>query len=367
MLGSAAEVQKSATDAAQELMDSLFKPAEAMVEALDVFFSFPFTHTHIETLPLGESVCAVVRPTFLSSLSSRLKSSCVFCMRCARCERPLYSRLSDLCNPCAAAKTLEVELAEKWPEEKLRVIAGDIAVSAVRQVRALRLHRPSGTPETTSKAAASRPPLERRPERKRSRSRPAGKESLRREASASGERRREARKQASKTTEAVPEAPEVSSKAEARTSPAKPYSPSPETYSYYSNPEVKTENQEGETKTEERRELEEKGRRTPVRDSERSTGTRAHSPREKRTEKDKSAAPVIRGIQAAKTEAGTEEDKKRSKEEYLAQLHSSSTKVRLEENPRTKASERPRGNLLQIFDETKEKQADVKRRRKRTK
>ena len=94
-------------------------------------------------------------------------------MLCARCRRPLYSKLSDLCNPCAAARTLEEEVAAPWEDEKLRVIAGDIAVSAVRQVRALRLHRPSKAPEVTSKSAPVRPPLARNPgpqRRERSRS-----------------------------------------------------------------------------------------------------------------------------------------------------------------------------------------------------
>ena len=78
-------------------------------------------------------------------------------MNCEKCRRTLYSNRSPLCIPCAAAATLEAEFKAPWGDETLRYLAGDIAVSAARHVRGLRVSSNKVQPGATAKSAASRP------------------------------------------------------------------------------------------------------------------------------------------------------------------------------------------------------------------
>ena len=310
-----------------------------------VIFIFAKVHDH-ETLPEGESVCVRAEDFFHSM--PYLGSSFQRFMLCARCQRPLYSKLSSLCNPCAAARTLEVELAEPWENEKLRVIAGDIAVSAVRQVRALRLYRAPLAPEATSKAAPARPPLERRPGAARERSRSRGREVVKKEV----EEQRKQKVEREGTSEKGPQhsrgetRPEKLPQEENR---RVPYSPSPE--SYYSTSSA------GENKkvTLAEAEVAEKKHKE---ESVSNRGTEERSEKSKRRESGAGPIPAV-------TEAGSAEDKKRSKEEYLAYVNADKGSVKLEENPESRSAERPRGNLLKVFQDEPEKRGDGKRKRKK--
>lgn len=59
-------------------------------------------------------------------------------MQCRECGTSVHSARSDLCIGCAGALQLSQEFRETWHCESLRNLACDIALSAVRQVRALR-------------------------------------------------------------------------------------------------------------------------------------------------------------------------------------------------------------------------------------
>ena len=278
---------------------------------------------------------------------SRLKLSKF--MLCARCQRPLYSKLSSLCNPCAAAQTLEVELAEPWENEKLRVIAGDIAVSAVRQVRALRLYRPPLAPEATSKAAPARPPLERRPGAARERSRSRGREAARKK---EVEEQRKPRAEREGTSDKAPQQSRSETRPERvpqEENRKVPYSPSPD--SYYSTSSA------GESKkvTLAEPEVAEKRHKEDL------VGSRGTEERPEKAKRRESGAGPIPAV----AEAGSAEDKKRSKEEYLAYVNSDKGSVKLEENPESRSAERPRGNLLKVFPDEPEKRGDGKRKRKK--
>ena len=79
-------------------------------------------------------------------------------MFCSKCRRALFSKRSPLCIACAAAATLGEEFQGEWGNETLRFLAGDVAVSAARHVRALRVAS-NRSPGATAKSAAARPPL----------------------------------------------------------------------------------------------------------------------------------------------------------------------------------------------------------------
>ena len=79
-------------------------------------------------------------------------------MFCGKCRRSLFSKRSTLCIACAAAATLTEEFQGEWGNETLRFLAGDVAVSAARHVRALRVasNKPVGA---TPKSAGGKPPF----------------------------------------------------------------------------------------------------------------------------------------------------------------------------------------------------------------
>ena len=78
-------------------------------------------------------------------------------MFCKSCGRSLYSKRSDLCIPCSAAHTLSEEFKGHWGDSKLRLLAGDIAVSAARHVRGLRIASAPSEAGATPKSAAAKP------------------------------------------------------------------------------------------------------------------------------------------------------------------------------------------------------------------
>ena len=284
-------------------------------------------------------------------------------MYCGRCKRSIYSRQSSLCNPCAAAQTLGEELSQAWQDEKLRTIAGDIAVSAVRQVRALRLHKPNPAPEATSKAGASRPPLDRRPAR-RSRS-PLREESRK---GASRYPGKQAKEEPQRSLRARTP-PRRSSRSEVEENPlAKPIPPdfSPSPYSYYSTSEDEEKNpQKQVVEGEEKRGREERSGAAgaPKGRSESGRATSQNKKEGSRSEGQTSyPAPKL-----ATVDVGSEEDKRLSKAQYLQSLKEEQTPLRLEENPQSRKSERPRGNLLQVFDEKPERKDGEKKRRRKSK
>ena len=281
-------------------------------------------------------------------------------MFCRRCNRPLYSQLSKLCNPCAAAETLGEELAQPWREEKLRVIAGDIAVSAVRQVRALRLHRPSEAAETSSKSAPAKPPLPRKTPGQKARSRSPPRPERRKEAKRSPGGEAEAGHSKAKPGQRYPREAEVEQSPLERPTPPN-FSPSP--YSYYST----TEESEGEQEKADKAEQQQRDLQEREKVSQSTPEVRRDVEKERKAES-KGAKPLIyTEPKAAAVDVGSAEDKRRSKAEYLASLKSASSKLRLEENPQARKAERPRGNLLQVFDDKPSRKDDGKKRRRKSK
>ena len=77
-------------------------------------------------------------------------------MLCESCGRAIFSRRSSYCIPCAATATLQEEFKASWGSDKLRVLAGDIAVSAARHIRGLRVAASSGL-GATPKSAPTKP------------------------------------------------------------------------------------------------------------------------------------------------------------------------------------------------------------------
>ena len=73
--------------------------------------------------------------------------------RCARCKRSPPSGGDTWCLACSGWEALGVELGFQWTHPALRAVATDLVVSAVRQVRALRVTRLA--PPVTE---AARPP-----------------------------------------------------------------------------------------------------------------------------------------------------------------------------------------------------------------
>lgn len=62
-------------------------------------------------------------------------------MSCRSCNTPVYTSRSDLCIACAGAHQLIAEFKDKWDSEAVRSIAADVCLSAVRQVRALKVYQ----------------------------------------------------------------------------------------------------------------------------------------------------------------------------------------------------------------------------------
>ena len=60
-------------------------------------------------------------------------------MYCEQCQIEIHCSRSSLCFACSAGETLLNEFAESWGAASVRGIATDLAVSTVRQIRALRL------------------------------------------------------------------------------------------------------------------------------------------------------------------------------------------------------------------------------------
>lgn len=94
-------------------------------------------------------------------------------MFCNKCKRAPCEEGDSWCIGCSGWEALGQELCAKWGSAALRVVASDIVVHAVKEVRALRQVSSSLTSAssagisrdlktTSAKAAASKPPLPRR-------------------------------------------------------------------------------------------------------------------------------------------------------------------------------------------------------------
>ena len=111
---------------------------------------------------VGEKFCRnKLKHTVLSDAHYRL-SACP--MHCVGCGRPYHYKRSKYCTACAAGHTIIDELGEDWPSESLRRVGEDIAVSAARHIRALRLysgtdlHRPAASSSSRPEVQAPREP-----------------------------------------------------------------------------------------------------------------------------------------------------------------------------------------------------------------
>ena len=270
-------------------------------------------------------------------------------MSCSSCGRSIYTSRSSHCIACAASLTLQEEFRAEWPSEKLRVLAGDIALSAARHVRGLRVAAQSGNPGATAKSAAvrpreagpartsPRPPLQRserrQPERRRSRSAP-------RERSPVQERR-----------EATVE------RAEAKGLETAPFSPS--SYTSTAEAEAKEEPRRAPPGNFERRSPRETGGR-------RTEAKRGRDPRSSASEPSKQ---VIRtDLPAELGDPQSAEYKELIKRQYFEDLEKfKKQQIKLEEGPGgQKKPVLPEG-LLKVQGDSEERQKKAKEPRKKRK
>ena len=271
-------------------------------------------------------------------------------MPCRDCGREFAYARSEYCIGCAGVRTLGVEIRQEWPSDQLRRVAADLIVSCARSVRALRLHRRpqvSQRPaEQQSPQVGDRTPLRRARGWTRFDSPGGGAPRSR------SRGRREA--QAVRTTKRSPEPdrPEVEAD-----------------YSYY-------DSYSDEERDREERSIEEKGVSAKSRARPRSTSAERRR-RAKATpavkEEIQERQPEgprsdkrIKGIVESKVEAGTEEDKKRSKEQYLRSLEerqqSDKQRIRLEERDRSSRAPTISSGQLKLAEDYGGKD---RRRRKR--
>ena len=93
-------------------------------------------------------------------------------MQCRVCCATLYNSRSELCLACSSVATIQQEFLEGWRNTRLRNIGADIALSAARSIRALRIYGKSedSTYPTEAKEVckaetkedSGKPPLERK-------------------------------------------------------------------------------------------------------------------------------------------------------------------------------------------------------------
>ena len=283
-------------------------------------------------------------------------------MSCSSCSRPIYNPRSSLCNGCAAAKTLEEEIRGNWSEESLRLIATDIAVSAVRQIRALRLHRRGGGAPTATEVSRARPALPRR----RSPRGPGGKGKGKkgtfgrrqvrgdRRGSAPGDQNRGRSRSRSRGFQGRRAASPERRREEVQDRREYPGGDQEGGSSYYYTTESEEENQTS----------------LPAEtEGGRATSSRAKHPEEdqRKRPEEEANAPVIERSKGP--EVGTEADKALQKAAYLKGLEARSKKgVRLEENPKQqerRQSDQLSPGLLKIEAEGPDTRGDGPRKRRK--
>ena len=273
-------------------------------------------------------------------------------MFCSSCNRAIFSRRSTLCIPCSAAYTLQEEFKEEWGDSKLRVLAGDIAVSAARHIRGLRVASTSAK-GATPKSAASKPAAEPVNQCTRSTLRRSTRKQEREETrkNPSPEKPTEVRKQRSRSRRAPVEA-----KRRPRSPP--PFSPS----SYTS-----TNAEEDKRRAEEER-VSNVERRIPR--SETGTAEKCDSSQRKTEREDKRQQGQIRTDLPALwgRDPDHPEYKEEIKRQYFEDLERNKrTKVNLEEGPGGDRGRLLPEALLKAQGESEERQEKPKEKKKQKK
>ena len=270
-------------------------------------------------------------------------------MFCRECRGTLYDRRSDLCLACGAIETLKEEFKEPWNNGRLRDISADIVVSALRSVRALRICGKS--PALTPAAAAERKPLERRRTSK-------GKEAEKPTCSTKVEEESKGR---SRRGSPLPEE-RVNRGGRAQGSVPDPdLKEEAHSYSYTtesSDFEVKdlTGKEPVNKEPESSKGATPKSKaKSPSRGKEKATKVHSHRGEEKNSKRRQS--PI-----AAKVEIGSEEDKRKSKEAYLA---AQKTQITLREGPKEKRKPAISQNLLEIVGDREIKPDEGSKRKRR--
>ena len=267
-------------------------------------------------------------------------------MLCRECKGSLYDKRSDLCLACGAVQTLKEEFKESWPSGRLREIAADLTVSALRSVRVLRIFGKS--PGRGLEKEPVREPLERK--RQRSADRPERAEAPLKVRPVTPEKRRDL----GRGGPAQSSRPETGQGRRGRSSSY--YSPTSSDF------EVKdlTQGKSDRTQAEETR-----GATPKAKVQEKEPFRQAN--REKRSDsRDKGVRQGERGALArpvqATCEVGSEEDKRRSKEAYLtSQKH----QITLREGPKEERQPAINQNLLEIVGDRVEKDNEKAKRRRR--
>ena len=272
-------------------------------------------------------------------------------MPCRDCGREFAYARSEYCIGCAGVRTLGVEIRQEWPSDQLRRVAADLIVSCARSVRALRLHR---CPQVSQRPAEQQAPQV------------GGRSPLRRargwtrfESPGGGAPRSRSRG-----------GREVQTERRSRRSPEQDRPEVEPDYSYY-------DSYSDEERYRQERNTEEKGASAKSRARPRSTSAERRikekatpavkeEVQEKQSERPRSEKRV-RGVIESKVEAGTEEDKKRSKEQYLRSLEerqqAEKHPIRLEERDRSSKAPAISSGQLKLADDYGGK--DRRRRRRR--
>ena len=273
-------------------------------------------------------------------------------MFCRECRAELYNRRSDLCIACGAVATLALEFKEQWASARLRGIAADVATSACRTIRALRIFGKSPGGGEVSRDLAEGVTIRPAETRKRSRSRSPPKGSEAREERKASPRNKPERKSPVRGGPAG-----SSGGAGARDQSDSYYSPTSSDFEVkdYTKKKAKGDGPEEErgVTPKVRPAAPARGRSPLQRRSHQSVKARSSS----RTRPEKRLSPV-----PAKVEAGSAEDKERSKAAYLA---SQKTQVCLREGPKPKEERPLHENLLEVFTDKPEDEGARKKKRRR--
>lgn len=81
-------------------------------------------------------------------------------MSCNKCKQSPRHQGDSWCLPCSAWQQLGFELAERWPVPGGRILAGDLIISTLRQVRALRRLTNSGAGGSPAPSGSGLPAAE---------------------------------------------------------------------------------------------------------------------------------------------------------------------------------------------------------------
>ena len=249
-------------------------------------------------------------------------------MECKVCCAAIYSKRSEYCIACSSVVTIQQEFIDSWSDTRLRSIGADIALSAARSIRALRIYGRASSSSQAVEAPANdsgKAPLPRRTAKEKAHKRTTPprtqvKEPPAAEAQRENRGRRDERGASSSGALDKPKNKER-----------------PRSSSYYtsSSEEFEVKDLTGAQKTggEEKR----LSGATPKRSSE-----------------------AARPIQAP--DAGTEEDKALRKQEYLeAQKHI----IRLREAPKEVQKNRLPENLLEVKGEPSDSLQEEKKSKRR--